>query len=111
MEHVPASMSISFPKCSVDVPWRLEGLQVIVRIYLEFSILQKKKNMQKSVFLPEAQRKLDLALVALFQETKQEICLDPTRGSSKCSHALVLFIVQEPPPTPLIVISPPPPAR
>lgn len=44
MEHGPASMSISFLKCGVGAAWGLEGLQVIVRIYLEFPLLQKKKN-------------------------------------------------------------------
>lgn len=66
--------------CSVSAAWGLGGLRGIVRFFLELSSLQKKKNIQKSTFLPKAQRNLDIALVLLFQETKQEICLDSVHG-------------------------------
>lgn len=66
--------------CSVSAAWGLGGLRMIVRFFLELSGLQKKENIQRSTFLPKAQRNLDIALVLLFQETKQEICLDPLHG-------------------------------
>lgn len=61
MQLLPASVNRSVPECHVAAAWELDGLPVIVRIYLELFVLQILLYMR--VFLPEARRNLDVALV------------------------------------------------